>query len=243
MQTVRLGDTGEQVSALSLGCMYLGTRSDQERSYALLDRYVGAGGTFLDTANCYSFWIDGATGDESELMLGRWMKARGNRDALFVATKVGSRPAFAGGRWPEDAQGLSAAAIVEDVEHSLRRLQTDRIDLYYAHLDDRPTPLEETMEAFARLARAGKIRHVGCSNTATWRVERARQISRAHGWPAYCCVQQKYTYLRPARPGFRGTALREPGAARLLLGRRGRPPRLLAAPARRLCQGRSRRAR
>jgi len=200
MQTVGLGDTGVRTSAMSLGCMYVGTRIDRELSFKLLDRYVGTGGTFLDTANCYAFWIEGASGDESEELLGQWMKLRGARDDVFVATKVGARPAFSGGRWPEDAQGLSAAVIIEDVERSLRRLQTDRIDLYYAHLDDRKTPLEETLEAFARLVRAGKIRHVGCSNTATWRIERARQISRANGWPAYCCVQQKYTYLRPA-PG------------------------------------------
>jgi aryl-alcohol dehydrogenase-like predicted oxidoreductase len=190
MRVVPLGEAGVQVSALCLGCMFFGTRVDERTSMRLLDRYMAAGGAFLDTANNYAFWIPGGRGGESEELLGRWMRSRGNRDRLFVATKVGGAP----------GEDLSRDAIVAAVEQSLRRLQTDQIDLYYAHVDHRSVALAETLEAFAELVAAGKVRHIGCSNYAAWRVERARRISDATGLPRYCCVQQRHSYLRP-RPG------------------------------------------
>ena len=191
MRTVPLGDTGVEVSALCLGCMYFGSTTGEEMSFALLDRYRRAGGTFLDTANNYAFWIDGFEGGESERLLGRWMAARGNRDEIFLASKVGAN------RPPADPRNLSAAKIGEECRLSLERLGTDHLDLYYAHIDDRATPLAETLEAFDRLVRAGTVRFVGCSNIADWRLERARALSAAHGWAAYCCVQQRHSYLRP----------------------------------------------
>jgi aryl-alcohol dehydrogenase-like predicted oxidoreductase len=197
MKTIDLGTTGEKVSALCLGCMYLGTKVDQAMSFRILDTYVEAGGSFVDTANCYAFWIPGATGDESEALLGRWMKERGNRNRIFLATKVGARPSVAAGGPPE---GLSAPVIERAVHESLRRLGTDTIDLLYTHVPDRSTPLEETVEALDRLVRAGKIRFIGCSNEAAWRVERARGLSLSRGWASFCCVQNRYTYLRP-KPG------------------------------------------
>ncbi|WP_420456305.1 aldo/keto reductase [Rubrivirga sp.] len=198
LRSVPLGSTGESVTALCLGTMYFGTTVDEPTSVALLDHYVEAGGSFLDTANCYAFWE--GDGHESETLLGRYVVDRDCRDDLFLATKVGFAPERPGAPWPDEVESLTATRIVESVETSLRRLRTDRIDLLYAHRDDRDTPLDETLEAFARLVEAGKVRHLGASNTRSWRLERARATSRARGWPAYACVQQKYTYLRP-RPG------------------------------------------
>jgi aryl-alcohol dehydrogenase-like predicted oxidoreductase len=199
MKQVPLGKTGTHVSVLCLGCLPFGTITEEETAYQLADHYFEIGGRFFDTANNYSFWVDGATGDESETVLGRWMKGRKNRDQIFLATKVGARPAFPGGGF-ENREGLSAQAIEKAIEGSLARLGTDYIDLYYAHIDDRQTSLEETLATFDRLVKAGKVRSIGCSNIATWRIEQARNISHTNGWTQYCCVQQRYTYLRP-KPG------------------------------------------
>jgi aryl-alcohol dehydrogenase-like predicted oxidoreductase len=197
MRELHIGG-GTAVSALSLGTLPFGTHVDERTSFAILDRFVEAGGTFLDTANNYVFW-GGFTGDESEELIGRWTAARGNRDGLVLATKMGARPRTQGGGL-DDFEGLGATAVKEAAEASLRRLGTDRIDLYYSHVEDRSVPLEETLGAFAELVRAGTVGLLGCSNHATWRLERARAISRANGWPLYTCVQQRYSYLRP-RPG------------------------------------------
>lgn len=191
MRTLTMGHTGVEVSALALGCMYFGTLIDEPTSFELLDRYVAAGGSHLDTANNYAHWAQGGEGGESERVLGRWMRERGNRDAVFVATKVGFNMP------PRVPMGLSRERILEQCELSLRQLQTDRIDLYYAHCDHRETPLEEVLETFDHLVREGMVRYVGCSNMLAWRIEQARLVSEQHGWPAYCCVQQRHTYLRP----------------------------------------------
>ena len=198
MQTVPLGSTGARVSALCLGTMYVGTKQDEATSFALLDQYRDAGGSFLDTANCYAFWE--GDGSESETLLGRYLDQRRARDDVFLATKVGFAPQSPGAPWPDEVERLTSNRIVESVETSLRRLQTDCIDLLYAHRDDRSTPLDETLEAFARLVAAGKVHHLGASNTRAWRLEAARRTADCNGWPAYACVQQKYTYLRP-KPG------------------------------------------
>ena len=193
MKTRLLGHTGVEVSALCLGTMYFGSRENAEISYQLLDQYVEAGGTFLDTANIYVRWIPGFVGGESELLLGRWMKERGNRQQMFIASKVGFE-------YPGVERGLPAQRIEEECNKSLKRLGVDTIDLYYAHVDDHNTPLEETMEAFSRLVQAGKVRFIGASNYLAWRLEKAYGVSKTNGWPAYCCIQQRHTYLRP-KPG------------------------------------------
>jgi aryl-alcohol dehydrogenase-like predicted oxidoreductase len=195
MKKVKLA--GKDVSALCLGTMYFGNKESEKTSFALLDQYVEAGGNFLDTANNYAFWVDGFIGDESENLLGRWMKERNNRNDLFLATKVGARPSYVGAPFPEGLQGLSAKVILENVEQSLERLQTDYIDLYYAHIDDRTTPLEETLEAFQQLIKSGKVRTIECSNMAAWRIANARDLALSKGLTPYCCVQQRHTLLRP----------------------------------------------
>jgi len=193
MRTVLLGNTGVVVSAFCLGAMHLGSREDKATSYRLLDQYVEAGGSFLDTANTYARWIPGCSGGESETLLGAWMHERKNRSRMFVATKVG----FA---YPGVERGLRAHQIQTECEKSLKRLRTDTIDLYQAHVDDRNTPMEETLEAFDRLMRAGQVRFIGASNFAVWRLEEAHWVSQTHGWAAYCSIQQHYSYLRP-KPG------------------------------------------
>lgn len=193
MKTVPLGRTGEQVSAFCLGAMYFGSRDDKETSVQLLDQYTAAGGTFIDTANIYAHWIQGFGGGESETLLGEWMRSRGHRQDLFIATKVGFQ-------YSEQRIGLSARQIEAECEKSLRRMGIETIDLYYAHVDDPYTPLQETMEAFDRLVKAGKVRYLGASNYSAWRLEQARWVSRTNDWAEFCCIQQRYTYLRP-KPG------------------------------------------
>jgi len=193
MITVPLGDTGVRVSAFCLGTMHFGSQTDEETSCRLLDRHVEAGGSFLDTANIYARWVPGYVGGESETLLGKWMRERKNRSQMFIATKVGFQ-------YLDVERGLRARQIEAECEKSLKRLGVDAIDLYYAHVDDRNTPMEETLEAFDRLVSAGKVRFIGASNFAAWRLEEARWVSRTHGWAEYCCIQQRYSYVRP-KPG------------------------------------------
>lgn len=193
MKTIELGHSGLQVSALCFGAMRCGTEQDERESFALLDRYFEAGGRFIDTANNYAYWYEGGRGGESETVLGRWMEARGNRDEIVLATKVGFNT-------PEIGMGLSRELILREFEGSLERLRTDRVELYYAHTDHREDPLEETLGTFQQLHQEGRVQHIGCSNTRAWRIAEARQLSRERGWTEYCCVQQRHSYLRP-RPG------------------------------------------
>ena len=193
MKTVQLSQTGVEVSLFCLGAMYFGTRTDKTMSYRLLDQYVEAGGSFLDTANIYAHWVPGFKGTESETLLGEWMRERKNRAQMFIATKVGFG-------YPGVEQGLRARQIETECEGSLKRLGIDTIDLYYAHVDDRNTPQDETLEAFDQLVKAGKVQLVGASNFLAWRLEEARWISQTYDWAEYCCIQQRHSYVRP-KPG------------------------------------------
>lgn len=190
MEKVKLGHSGVEASALCLGTDSLGSKIDRAASFALLDLFSERGGTFIDTANFYASWVPGCSGGESESTIGAWMKERGNRNRLVIASKLGFD-------YPGCAGGLSASEIQAECEKSLRRLGTDRIDLYYAHRDDPETPQEATMEAFDRLVRAGKVRAIGASNLRVWRIAEANTISRLNGWAGYCAVEQRHTYLRP----------------------------------------------
>jgi aryl-alcohol dehydrogenase-like predicted oxidoreductase len=193
VKTQKLGHTGIDVSTLCLGAMYFGSRNDKATSYRILDGYLGAGGTFIDTANIYAHWVEGFHGGESETLLGEWMREKKNRSSLFIASKVGFN-------YKGVERGLTARQIEEECDKSLKRMNIDTIDLYYAHVDDRKTPLEESLEAFDRLVKSGKVRVIGASNYLAWRLEQAHWISHNNKWTEYCCVQQRYTYL-PARPG------------------------------------------
>jgi aryl-alcohol dehydrogenase-like predicted oxidoreductase len=186
---------------LVLGAMFFGTRVNESISFELLDRFVAAGGTMVDTANSYAFWVDpSGVGGQSEQVVGRWLASRpGSRDRVYLATKVGAAPAGPG-QWPANAEGLSAAAVKAAAQASLRRLRTDRIDLYWTHMEDRTVPLEETAGALGELVAAGSVGRLGCSNQPLWRVERARQVARANRWAEYTALQLRHSYLQP-RPG------------------------------------------
>jgi aryl-alcohol dehydrogenase-like predicted oxidoreductase len=190
MKKVLLGKSGIEVSALCLGTDLYGSKRDPATSFQLLDFFHAAGGTFIDTANFYASWLDGFQGGESETTIGKWMKERGTRDRMVIASKL----AF---DYPGCAGGLSAVEVERECEKSLRRLQTDRIDLYYSHRDDGATPLEETMSAFDRLIKAGKVRAIGASNLSVWRIAQSNLLSQLKGWAGYVAVEQRYTYLRP----------------------------------------------
>ena len=189
MKTVPLGGSGTRVSAMALGAMTFGSDIPEADAVQVLDRYAAGGGSFIDTANIYADWVEGGRAGDSERCLGRWMRARSNRGAMFIATKLG-------GGYEDVKPGLRPEAIVAECEKSLRRLQTDYIDLYFAHHDDPETPLEASLEAFDRLVRAGKVRHLGASNYRAWRLAEALCVSRHNGWAAYACIQQLHTYLR-----------------------------------------------
>lgn len=185
--------------------MLMGTSTDEPTSFAMLDRYLDAGGSFVDTADCYAWWpAPGYTGGESETVLGRWFASRGNRDRVFLSTKgsawVADPEAARGAVGGPTYAGAGAETLRTALDGSLRRLGIDHVDLYYVHVDDLATPLEETLEALQGFVDTGKIRYVGWSNVRTWRLERILGLCDRHGWPAPVALQQQHTYLRPV-PG------------------------------------------
>jgi aryl-alcohol dehydrogenase-like predicted oxidoreductase len=217
LNTVELGTTGEQVSRLALGCMTLGTLADDETAFALLDRYAADGGTFLDTADCYAWWYaKGTPGGQSEELLGRWLQRSGRRSRSFIATKGSGRIRDLEAPWragPDTADwraarfvGAAADTLRTSLEGSLRRLGTEHIDLYYVHVDDRSTPLEETLATLAGFVREGKVRYLGWSNVRTWRLERIRGLCAANGWPQPVALQQQHSYLQ-RRAGLTGPSI------------------------------------
>ena len=196
MKKLPLADTGQEVSGLCMGALYYGTKTDQKTSFKLLDTFLERGGNFIDSANMYAHWIaDKYTGGESETMLGRWLQERKNRDRVFLTSKVGIPYVGVEG-------GLKPHQIAEECEKSLKRLGTDRIDLYYAHTDDRDTPMEGYLEAFDMLVRQGKVRVIGASNFEAWRFSEALMLSQTRGWARFKAIQQRYSYLRP-KPGWK----------------------------------------
>jgi aryl-alcohol dehydrogenase-like predicted oxidoreductase len=191
----QLGRSELRVAPLCFGGNVFGWTVDEPTSFALLDRLVEAGLTFIDTADVYSAWVPGNRGGESEEIIGKWLTRRGRRHDVVIATKVGHE--MGPGR-----KGLSGAYIRRAVEDSLRRLQTDVIDLYQAHADDPDTPIEETLQAFAELIRAGKVRAIGASNHTAPRLAQALETSRRLGLPRYESLQPHYNlYTRSEYEG------------------------------------------
>ncbi|MGD2040701.1 MAG: aldo/keto reductase [Anaerolineae bacterium] len=190
MEIRKLGRTGLEVSELALGTMQFGWTADDERSFAIMDAYVDAGGNLIDTADVYSSWAEGNPGGVSEEIIGRWMRERGNRHDLVLATKVRGRM-WAGA----NGEGLSRAHIMRAAEDSLRRLQTDYIDLYQTHWYDETTPVEETMRALDDLVRAGKVRYIGCSNHPAWRLIDSLWTSERYGLERYVSLQPHYNLV------------------------------------------------
>ena len=188
-----LGPTGISVSSICFGGNVLGWTCDEPTSFAVLDAYAAAGGDFIDTADVYSRWAPGHVGGESEAVLGRWMRARGNRKRMIVATKLGNPM----GDGPEN-KGLAGPRVAKAVEDSLRRLQTDYIDLYQAHIDDAEAPLDETLRAFDALVKSGKVRAIGASNYGAKRFGEALEVSRKLGVAAYATLQPCYNLVERA---------------------------------------------
>jgi aryl-alcohol dehydrogenase (NADP+) len=183
---IPLPGTDLHVHPLCLGGNVFGWSADAKESFALLDDYAEAGGNFIDTADSYMWRLPGNSGGESETIIGDWMAARGNRDDMVIATKVGS--------WPQ-RPGLSPKNIAEAVQDSLSRLRTDRIDLYYAHKDDPDTPLEDTVAAFDELVRAGSVRYVAASNYNASRLAEALAIAERNGLARYVAAQPHYNLV------------------------------------------------
>jgi aryl-alcohol dehydrogenase-like predicted oxidoreductase len=179
----KIDGTDLDVFGLCLGGNIFGWTADREESFAVLDAYVDAGGNFLDTADVYSAWVPGNQGGESEQVIGEWLAARGNRDRIVLATKVGSDG------------GLSADNVRAKTEASLRRLGTDYIDLLYAHRDDKQTPPEETLTAFGELVSAGKARYIAASNYSAARLAEALATSEREGLPRYVALQPHYNLV------------------------------------------------
>jgi aryl-alcohol dehydrogenase-like predicted oxidoreductase len=185
------------VSVLSLGAMRFGTTTDEATSFAILDRYVAAGGNFIDTSNNYLYFVHGTQGGESEALLGRWRASRGIGDEIVIATKVGARPLAPATDIHAPREGLSRAAIREASERSRERLGTDRIDLYYAHVPDQSgVALAEQVAAFGELVASGIVGLLGLSNHWAWQVERARSLAAAAGTARAGILQYHHTYLR-----------------------------------------------
>lgn len=192
-QRVALGTTGLRVYPLCLGGNVFGWSATEDESFAVLDSYVAQGGNFIDTADMYSEWHTGNIGGESETIIGNWMTSRGNRSDIIVATKVAkltTRP------------GLSKANIIAAAEDSLRRLNTDYIDLYYAHEDDESVTQDETLDAFNSLVEQGKVRHIGASNFSAPRLQSALDLSSAKDLASYAALQPHYNLV--ARNEYEG---------------------------------------
>jgi len=183
MQRRTLGRSTLEIAPLAFGGNVFGWSADEARSFALLDAFVDAGFNLIDTADVYSAWVPGNRGGESETILGKWLKKSGKRAQVVIATKVA--------KWAE-RPGLSPANIQQAVDDSLRRLQTDYIDLYQAHEDDASVPLAETLGAFGQLIEQGKVRVIGASNYSAERLAEALEVSRAHGLPRYESLQPEY---------------------------------------------------
>lgn len=191
MQKRQLGRSGLEISPLVFGGNVFGWTADEARSFDLLDRFVERGFNAIDTADVYAAWGPGLSGGESETVIGNWLARRGRRDDVVLMTKVGM--------WTP-RKGLSAKNIAAAVDDSLKRLRTDHIDVYFAHLDDAEVPLAETLGAFGKLVEAGKVRALGASNHSTDRLREALAVSKAHGLPRYEVIQPQYNLYD--RAGF-----------------------------------------
>ena len=202
----RLGRSGLHLFPIGLGTMQFGWSADEQTAQGIMDAYYAAGGNFIDTADIYTTWTPGNPGGVSEEIIGRWMKDRGNRADIVVATKVrgpmGGLSNNQGRKTVHQREGLSRRWILKACEDSLKRLQTDYIDLYQAHWIDNQTPIEETLSAFSELVKRGYVRYIGCSNYSAWRLMQALWTSDKKGLESYVSIQPEYSLLSPTRANF-----------------------------------------
>lgn len=187
MKKVAIGNTALEVAPINLGGNVFGWTVDERKSFEILDAFVGAGFNFIDTADTYAWWING-TGGQSETIIGNWLKSRGHRDKLVIATKVGSET-------KEHGYDISKKHILKSVEESLQRLQTDYIDLYYTHFDDNVTPVEETLAAHDELVKAGKVRHIAASNLSPERLIQSFEAAEKNSFSKYVALQPHYNLV------------------------------------------------
>ncbi|QVY66308.1 aldo/keto reductase [Polaribacter sp. Q13] len=187
MKKIKIGNTDLEVSRINFGGNVFGWTLDEKQSFKILDTFVGAGFNFIDTADTYSWWVNGV-GGQSEAIIGKWMKARGNRDQMVIATKVGSET-------KEHPNDISRKHILKSVDESLKRLKTDYIDLYYTHFDDHLTPVEETLSAYDEVIKAGKVRHIAASNLSPERLLESFKVSEENNLPKYIALQPHYNLV------------------------------------------------
>jgi len=185
MKHRQIGHSALLVAPLALGGNVFGWTANEETSFKILDAFVDAGFNLIDTADTYSRWIPGHVGGESETVIGKWFQQSGKRNKVIIATKVGMDMG-------DGKKGLAKNYVLKEVEDSLKRLQTDHIDLYQSHQDDPATPLEETLEAYAQLVKQGKVRVIGASNYKVGRLDEAVEISKEKAFPTYQCLQPQY---------------------------------------------------
>ncbi|MFN3266549.1 MAG: aldo/keto reductase [Deinococcales bacterium] len=201
----QVGRSGLRVFPLGLGSMQFGWTCDEAKSIEIMDAYFAAGGNFIDTADIYSAWVPNNPGGVSEEIIGRWIKQRQNREQIVLATKVRGAMGqnFSEGRnHPKQREGLSRNWILRACEDSLKRLQTDYIDLYQVHWVDPLTPIEETLSALSDLVRRGYVRYIGCSNFSAWRLMQALWASDKHGFEKFISIQPEYSLVQPIRANF-----------------------------------------
>ncbi|MGB7785389.1 MAG: aldo/keto reductase [Salinimicrobium sp.] len=188
MQHKTLGNTGVQISPIIFGGNVFGWTLDEKESFKMLDEVLDKGFNTIDTADSYSHWAPGNSGGESETIIGKWLKDRGNRDKIILATKVGSNPG-------KEGRDVSKNYILKAAEDSLRRLQTDHIDLYFTHWDNETTPVEEALEAYQQLIKDGKVRHIGASNLSPQRVRESLAAAEENNLPKYQVLQPEYSLM------------------------------------------------
>lgn len=191
MQRQALGNSDILISNIALGGNVFGWTIDEKTSFQILDAFVDAGFNLIDTANMYSAWIPGHQGGESEAIIGNWVHSRGNRDKVVLATKVGMQMG-------DGSSGLKKDYIIRQADDSLRRLRTDYIDLYQSHQDDESTPIDETLEAYDQLVKAGKVRAVGASNFGADRLRESLSVAQSRGLPSYVSLQPQYNLVERA---------------------------------------------
>ncbi|WP_312339551.1 aldo/keto reductase [Sphingobacterium sp.] len=192
MKKVEIQHTDLQIAPINFGGNVFGWTLDQQQSFEILDKFVGAGFNFIDTADTYSWWVNG-TGGQSEEIIGRWLKSRGNRQDMVIATKVGSET-------KEHGYDISKKHILKSADESLKRLGVDHIDLYYTHFDDKITPVEETLSAYDELIKAGKVRYIAASNLSPARLIESFEVAEKNGLPKYVALQPHYNLVE--RAGF-----------------------------------------
>lgn len=187
MEKRKIKNTDLLVSPINFGGNVFGWTLDEKQSFDILDQFTAAGFNFIDTADTYSWWVNGV-GGQSEEIIGNWMKQRNNRNELVIATKVGSET-------KEHGYDISKKHILKSVDQSLVRLQTDHIDLYYTHFDDNKTPVEETLEAYAEIVKAGKVRYIAASNLSPERLKESFEVAEKNNFPKYVALQPHYNLL------------------------------------------------